>query len=1082
MVHRIRIVRPDDLLNLDIECINLRLDQSDPAQCALVPENVDQPAFLVYTFPPQAIAEQAYFQSTTTPPLPREPPANRIPNPPEGDDLLPVPGTPARASIGGATRLVFRVPSSAGTRIPYAVDSLLDWSGFELSISPLAAVPPQPTAEQAENAPALTAPEPTHTLIELPYHLQLSPGSNTAWLAATTPVSHGGWSELWHARLVTRENAQESFREPTIAQPAPLRAIWATGFDPSERLDSTTLFAPDPDVRRAAMSVLDRKQIVALTSDFHGYVSVDLPTGAQTVYQPRPIFCERLMLSPLGGWLRSHGNWDPPWSTKPRFSPHVVTEWHEIIDPLLRADVTRREVRRMSVEPARVVGPDLALRRDTRPVDVRAAALTSFIPGFTEVLDQQLSLSEWTHVASQGRDHYVRVVYNGCLCGTDHPASLVKVTERRFRDVNGTAVAYLAQFMYVVVRQPEVDYSSRPIAHQGRALPFKRIHLTTTVTPPIANPTIASSSIPGSSSFWVMVTDPVTNGPVDFLFHGYAIDVAGHRIDFTAPFIFVPSGEDDARIQAVCTHYRADGGGRRRAFRIPGQPVTYATPDPSSGADNTTLTSEAFLLDVQPSSVTGCGFVPLMGSADVRIPAVEQLLGTNTAVGITLSGDFLANDFGAGTGVFADIVSGLPLNFAAAQSGGIATPNLNLSCLSRSCGPLAGDITKAASGLFDPAEFFPKGTAQLFGVIDLFDLLKPGGSIADNAPRLETVRDSSGKKIVTTIEWHPTMKDESIAAGLLSFTRDSDSTLTVTGRIERTIGVTAAPPYTLVRGVLTNFGIEFAKVVRIGFSAFEFKAEAGRKPVIDVKLKPGDPIGFLGALSFVDELRKHIPPGLFGDGPSLDINATRIRAGFGIALPPLTVAVFSLRNVTLNTALELPFSNGQPTFDFGFCERHQPFELAVALLGGGGFFHLQVDTAGIRQLEAALEFGAVAALDLGVASGSVHIMAGIYFAMNRDADGNLAAMLSGYLRCGGELSVLGLISISVEFNLSFTYDEAKHKASGRATLTVEVEIAFFSTSVELTVERSFGRDGGDPTFLQVFDTPAVWDEYAVAFA
>ena len=53
-----------------------------------------------------------------------------------------------------------------------------------------------------------------------------------------------------------------------------------------------------------------------------------------------------------------------------------------------------------------------------------------------------------------------------------------------------------------------------------------------------------------------------------------------------------------------------------------------------------------------------------------------------------------------------------------------------------------------------------------------------------------------------------------------------------------------------------------------------------------------------------------------------------------------------------------------------------------------------------------------------------------------------------------DVAELGLIKISLEFNLSFTYDGAKDKAYGRATLTVKVEIAFFSTSVEVTLERA----------------------------
>ena len=109
-------------------------------------------------------------------------------------------------------------------------------------------------------------------------------------------------------------------------------------------------------------------------------------------------------------------------------------------------------------------------------------------------------------------------------------------------------------------------------------------------------------------------------------------------------------------------------------------------------------------------------------------------------------------------------------------------------------------------------------------------------------------------------------------------------------------------------------------------------------------------------------------------------------------------------------------------------------------------------------------------------------MAGIYFSLQRkEGSTELAAILSGYLRLGGSLNVLGLVSISVEFNLSFTYDSVRDKAYGRATLTVAVHVLLFSASVELTVERAFGGSN-DPHFIDFFPEAAPREEYALAFA
>ena len=304
--------------------------------------------------------------------------------------------------------------------------------------------------------------------------------------------------------------------------------------------------------------------------------------------------------------------------------------------------------------------------------------------------------------------------------------------------------------------------------------------------------------------------------------------------------------------------------------------------------------------------------------------------------------------------------------------------------------------------------------------------------------------------------------------------------------------VNGAEGHSLFKGTLTHFSLEFLKVVKLSFDSFSFESETGKKTDVKVQLKPGDDaLEFLGDLKFVNELKKIIPPALFGDGPSLEITPEpAIRAGFAIGLPPIAIGIFALKDVSLGAALTLPFLNGSPLFEFNVSERQHPFNLTVAFFGGGGFFRLQLDTQAVRVVEAAFEFGASAAINLGVASGGVYIMAGIYFKLETQTDGSKAATLTGYFRMGGELSVLGLISISLEFYLSFTYETGKEvdgrvlpgKAIGIAKLTVKVEVLLFSKSIEITVEKKFGGQDGDPVFAEVWDVPAIWDEYARAFA
>jgi hypothetical protein len=282
-----------------------------------------------------------------------------------------------------------------------------------------------------------------------------------------------------------------------------------------------------------------------------------------------------------------------------------------------------------------------------------------------------------------------------------------------------------------------------------------------------------------------------------------------------------------------------------------------------------------------------------------------------------------------------------------------------------------------------------------------------------------------------------------------------------------------------------------ASFIELNFEKIEFKVDSGAKMDVDVLLND---IKFVGPLSFVETLRDLIPLDGFSDPPFLDITPQGIDAGFSVTLPTVAIGLFNLSNLSLGAGFTVPFI-GQPlSVRFNFCTREQPFNLTVSLFGGGGFFGITLDPHGIQILEASFEFGASISIDLGVASGGVHVMAGIYFRMEKDA-----CSLTGYFRLGGYVSVLGLISASLELYLELRYEFETGKCVGKAQLTIEIEIFMFSMSVTVTCERKFAGANGDPTFrdlmgvnaaLPVSDelalidvnTDYAWREYVEAFA
>lgn len=986
-------LRPDDLLFVQFEARNLRLDVSDAADPRLVVADTSKRAYLAVHFPPQSIFERAYFETAaniSNPPGPPLPGTGETPDPPGS--------VPRR--IAGTSRLVFRLPSSLH-ELPFRLDALLDWSSFELMLSP--------TALGTSAPPPLAAPTALETALELPYRLVVAPATRkVGWVHARDPITHAGRTELWHTRLARQTaSGKPRLEEASSTHTLPLRAIWSPDF-----VDHAPLAGTDPF--RGAMSATDREQIVILTSGTQGYY---VPTvgGGATPWVPEPVQASRLYLSSLGGWLASEGRWPSP--------------------PSYTAD-----------------------------------------DGSTQSLD----LSEWRHVATQGRDHYVKIVYDGFLYPFGHRASLVKVTERKTSAPGAVAspVSYLKQHMYVVVREREKTYGGGTYLHGGREMPFVRqVRIETLVTPDIDDPETTRAA-GTQKSFWIDV------GGAGFPFHVSAVDLAGDRIDFIAQLIFMDVGEPT--VQPVQAAYAASGD--RRACAAHGKKVTYA--DPAAG--DTDLRTTALYFDTQrlqdgvPYPVVP--YVPFLEHATVTVPALEHLLGSASPVDIALYDGYLAGGLDGHAGVFAQLEAPPTIGFTADKAGGFATPAIALTALSARKGLVAGQPSDAAAGRINPQDYFGNVSipGKIFGTVPLSALIPTVGHFADaskNAPEIRTQllpNKHHPQTAVTKVTWEPDLQDYSDPTGAVSLTfrQGGDSTLKLRTTIERQL-TGNAPPTSEIRGELTNFLIKLLGVVDLNVVAITFHSKNGAKPFVKATLPDSHPITFDGPLAFVQALAEVLPPGIFGgSGPSIELLPQKLRVGYTLALPPVSIGVFSLEHISIGTALDLPYVDGKPAFEFSFAKRSAPFLLTVECFGGGGFVHVVVDADGVEMVEGALEFGGLFSLDLGVASGGVHVMAGIYFKLK-----NTSSDLTGFVDIGGEVSVLGIISVSIDLNLSLSYETSNghDKVEGRATLTVSVHVLFFSTSVQLSVERSYGSGPGDPRVDQLMSA-ADWAAYAEAFA
>jgi hypothetical protein len=167
--------------------------------------------------------------------------------------------------------------------------------------------------------------------------------------------------------------------------------------------------------------------------------------------------------------------------------------------------------------------------------------------------------------------------------------------------------------------------------------------------------------------------------------------------------------------------------------------------------------------------------------------------------------------------------------------------------------------------------------------------------------------------------------------------------------------------------------------------------------------------------------------------------------------------MFVMRNIAASVGVDVPFDGRPVVTTLAFASRENPFNLAVSLFGGGGYLVFEIAEEGVRRLEASLDFGASVAIGVGVAKAEVHALGGVRFLL-RGAD----VEVTGFLRIGGSVDVLGLVSVSVELRLELTFvaarpPENRARLTGRATAVIEIDVTFWSGSIEL--------DSGEYTFL-----------------
>jgi hypothetical protein len=742
------------------------------------------------------------------------------------------------------------------------------------------------------------------------------------------------------------------------------------------------------------------------------------------------------------------------------------------------------------------------------------ALLPQPIPGAPDVPP----VTDWHHITSLGRDSYVRTVQRGFLAPFGHPAAIITVAERIPAGSVSAPVEEVVSTSRLIILSSQVDYTTPAAAtaysgpNQAMSVPLRKVQLPDLAGTIDVGPELATKG------------GMVGTDQVPYAFRAVAEDLSGAAVELSLPMAFVPA-EVLAVTSDVATMYRNFS---LDAAKLRGQAVAFVgVPGAVAAAvdqyDNTVLSVESMAFDLFPAAGSGLPFLPKLNNAAVQVASAGAVAGAAAQLlNIQYHPDYLTRGIDSAVNpgtVFAQLTgASSPLQLAASAAGGLAAPQLPIDGLSQALGPVAG-AADLINGAFNPTTLLKQFDQSVFlGGIKLSDLLAPlAGATFDAAKVPAFVRSQLPHAIQTTFTWTPDLQGPTVIpppppSSSAPAPGDPPMLSMDTSQAKLSLSVTvtapldpAQQPTSVVHGVLTSTYFVFLEAVKLYVDQLEFTATTGRK--VDLKTGPKMKIEFIGDLAFLNELASALPGGL-GNGPYVDADADGVTVGYSLAVPSVSIGIVSIQNIAFDAALSLPLAvPPQPLrLQLDFATREHPFLVSISFIGGGGYFCADVGSDRVHQIEASIDIGANLSVDLAIVSAEVHVLAGFYFGMTETNTTFFA-----FLRIGGSVDLLGLISVSVELYLALGYSSDHSDIFGRASLTLAIHVLFINKSVTLSTEKHFpvpgsgpsenavsaraasalatagpadppGPDTPSPTSFGDLLTPADWDLYLGAFA
>jgi hypothetical protein len=677
--------------------------------------------------------------------------------------------------------------------------------------------------------------------------------------------------------------------------------------------------------------------------------------------------------------------------------------------------------------------PALAEFARTRIRDMTARGFVVGMSGATMSADGVFDGGTWQHRMAAGRDLEVQTSLFGRLLPFGHRAVYTEHITRVIDPRGERATAPLRRVTVLVVTEPDVRFADDG-SRARRAFPFDAVRISP-VSIPLDRPADpAQPFLPSRAGQPVRFTVTLVQGD--------------SQQSFSMPLVFTFASQpplfDDDTV-----------GGMRDAFG-----AASDLPDAAIAKANElgVQSTPGVVVALAGSTVTECreltlGLVrdaagalhPQLTAARISTPALRAFGSDVGETIVRFTDPYL--DAGDARRALAIVFGDSPLqkiqvdlSRAADRAGAVATPSFAVDGLSA-----AGDLVNSAVlGAFDPEVYFDGLTAKLLGIVDLKEVIAAVPGI--QAPRITTIALPSEPAPRVVYDW-PAVP----IGGFSPLSPIPDQTATLTLHVEMNpdpVGGVSA----LSSGTVTNFQLDFAEVLVVQVRSLSFQLEAGRTPVVKVD---GLSVEFAGDLRFLESLTAAIAAFVGTPPVSIDATPQGITVSRSVALPEITIGagVFavSLRGAVFAARLRLPF-DGALAADVSFGTRAHPFTVGVWILGGGGYLEMKTVAGRIVEFAAAVEIGGVWGFDWAVVKGEVHALVGIEFRFD-----NGGVQFTGYLRIGGSVEVLGIISVSIEARAELTARDEQVGSETlfriRASVSLVIEVDLFLVSFEQEIEE-----------------------------